>query len=118
MSYGPHTQEGAKLYDIPGGKCWLYPHCPTGKLSFAYVEEEGRYPEKGYRKNERCTEAFFVLEGELTLTIGGEGGEVHVLRQHDLFYVPLNTPYSVDGKGKSIVFIEPEWDSAQNIQVD
>ncbi len=114
MSYGPFTQmEDAKKYDIAGGVCWLYPDCPTNRLSCAYVEQDGRYPVEGFRKNERCTEAMFIIEGSLTLVVGGEK---HVLKPHDIYYVPINTPYSVEGTGKSLVFIEPKWESAQNVQ--
>ena len=115
MSLPIFSQEQAKHYPLPGGECWLYPDCDTGRLSCAYVEQTGRYPEKGFRKNLTCTEAFFVLDGEMDIIINGEKQR---LKQHDVVYVPLNTPYAVEGKGRTLVFIEPKWDSAQNVQVD
>lgn len=111
----PIPRSDAKFYAIPGGDCWLYPDCPTGRLSCAYVESTGRYPEKGFRKNLRCTESMFVIEGEFRIWVGGQE---FPLRQHDLFYVPVGTPYALEGTGKTLVFIEPKWDSAQNVQVD
>lgn len=112
MSLPIFSQEEAKKYDIPGGTCWLYPDCPTGRLSCAYVVSEGRYPESGFRKNTVCTEAMFIIEGEFTITIGGESRQ---LKPRDVAYVPVGVPYSMDGKGVTLVFIEPKWDSAQNV---
>ena len=106
------TQDDAKKYQIPGGDCYLYPDCPTGRLSCALVVQSGRYPEAGFRKNSVCTEAMFVIEGEFTLTVAGEA---RALKPHDVAYVPLDTPYSIEGSGKVFVFIEPAWDGAQNV---
>ncbi len=101
----------AQKHKIPGGVCHVFPRCPTGRLSAALVEQDGRYPESGFRQNEYCTEAIFVLEGNLEITVGGEKFPLAV---HDVFYIPLQTPYSLEGKGRAFVFIEPEWDSEQN----
>lgn len=103
--------DDAKHYTIDGGECYLYPDSPTGRLSAAYVEQDGRYPLQGYRYNEVCTEAFFVISGKLKLTLNKK---TYTLKPRDVVYVPPNTKYSVEGKGKSFVFIEPKWDSAQN----
>ncbi len=106
------TQADAKKYEIPGGDCYLYPDCPTGRLSCALVLQKGRYPETGFRKNSICTEAMFVIEGEFTLTVANETVK---LKQHDVVYIPLDTPYTIEGEGKTLVFIEPKWDGAQNV---
>jgi mannose-6-phosphate isomerase-like protein (cupin superfamily) len=112
MDFQTFQQSDAKKYPLPGGTCWLYPDCPTGRLSCALVEQDGRYPEEGFRKNSICTESMFVLDGEFTLTVGES---VKTLKKHDLAYIPLDTPYSIEGKGSVFVFIEPKWDSAQNV---
>ncbi len=106
------TKADAKKYDIPGGVCYLYPDCPTGRLSCAYVEQVGRYPEQGFRKNLKCTEAMFIIDGDMTFIIDGKTFPV---KPHDVVYVPLNTPYAVEGTGRSLVFIEPKWESDQNV---
>lgn len=111
----PYTLKYAKEYDIPGGYCYLYPDSPTGRLSCALVEQTGRYPEKGFKQNEICTEAFYVIEGKLKVTIGKK---TFIMKANDVVYIPPRTPYAVEGKGKSFVFIEPKWDSAQNTAVD
>lgn len=108
------TKKQAKEYEIAGGTCFLYPDSPTGRLSAALVNQDGRYPEKGYRQNEFCTEAMFIIEGAFTATINGVA---HELGLHDVLYVAPKTPYSIEGKGTTFVFIEPKWDSAQNTQV-
>jgi len=106
-------KETAREYDIPGGsRCVLYQDSPVGNLSCAYVEMDGRYPEKGFRKNTTCTEATFVIEGALTFIVGGES---ILLGEGEVLYLPLNTPYAVEGKGKSFVFINPKWDPDQNV---
>ena len=111
MSFPHFTQRDAKEYVIPGGTCFLYPDCPTGRLSCAYVVQDGRYPETGFRKNSICTEAMFIIEGSFSMTIAGE---TRVLHPKDVVYVPVGVPYSIEGKGTTLVFIEPKWDSAQN----
>ncbi|MBP9750262.1 MAG: cupin domain-containing protein [Candidatus Peribacteraceae bacterium] len=103
--------ETAKVYDIPGGKCTLYDSCPTNRLSVATIVQDGRYPEEGQRVNARCTEAILVLEGELTVTLDEKPV---ILKPGDLVYITPKTPYSVEGKGKAVVMIEPKWDKTQN----
>ncbi len=109
------SQDQAKKYDIPGGTCFLYPDCPTGRLSCAYVIQDGRYPEKGRKKNNVCTEGMFIIDGEYDLDLGGKS---YHLKAGDVVYVPVGMPYSIEGKGRSLVFIEPKWDSAQNVACD
>ncbi|OGY37370.1 MAG: hypothetical protein A3E36_03005 [Candidatus Andersenbacteria bacterium RIFCSPHIGHO2_12_FULL_45_11b] len=108
------TRNQAKKYDIAGGVCYLYPDSPTERLSAAYVEQSGRYPEEGYRQNEYCTEAMFIIDGVFTASVGGE---IHRLESGDVLYVQPKTPYSIEGAGKTFVFIEPKWNSDQNTQV-
>lgn len=108
----PVSISDATQYDIPGGRCYLYPDSPTGRLSCAFVEQNGRYPAKGFRENLVCTEAFFVIEGEMRVTIKGH---VFVMKPQDVIYIPPLTPYAVEGVGKTFVFIEPQWSGAQNV---
>ncbi|MCE9643152.1 MAG: cupin domain-containing protein [Candidatus Andersenbacteria bacterium] len=107
-------QNQAKKYDIAGGVCYLYPDSPTDRLSCAYVEQDGRYPEQGSRQNEYCTEAMFIIDGEFSANVGGKEQK---LEAGDVLYVQPRTPYSIEGKGKTFVFIEPKWNSEQNTQV-
>lgn len=107
-----HTKADAKKYAIDGGECYLYPDCKTGRLSCAYVIQDGRYPLKGRKVNKTCTEAMFIIDGEYQMDLGGKKLS---LKAHDLVYVTPNTPYSIEGKGTSLVFIEPKWDSKQNV---
>ncbi len=104
----------AQTYDIPGGKCTIYQNCPTGRLSVAMIVQDGRYPESGRRINATCTEAILVLEGSLVVTLGDAE---QTLQTGDLVYVTPGTPYSVEGKARAVVFIEPQWDKTQNTSV-
>ncbi len=104
----------AKQYDIPGGHCYLYPDSPTGRLSCALVEQDGRYPTAGFRQNAVCTEALFVIDGDFQVIMDNKA---HPLKSRDMVYIPPHTPYAVEGKGTVFVFIEPKWDSAQNTAV-
>ncbi len=115
MSESVFQKSDAKKYAIPGGDCYLYPDSPTGRLSCAYVVQDGRYPEQGRKVNKVCTEAMFIIDGEYTMDLGGE---ILKLKAHDVVYVTPGTPYSIEGKGTSFVFIEPKWDSTQNVQAD
>lgn len=104
----------AQSYPIPGGQVTLYPDCPTNRLSVAMIDQDGRYPEIGKKVNAHCTEAILVLEGNLTITLGSTE---HQLGSGDLVYITPGTPYSVSGKGRAAVFIEPKWDKNQNTAV-
>jgi mannose-6-phosphate isomerase-like protein (cupin superfamily) len=104
-----------KRYDIDGGVCYLYPDAENAELSSAYVIQDGRYPVENFKMNRECTEAFFIIDGEYTLTLGHN---TTVLKPHDIVYVPLNTPYSIEGKGTSFVFITPKWKGEQNVHCD
>lgn len=108
------TKDEAKKYDIPGGVCYLYPDSPTNRLSAAYVEQDGRYPIEGYRKNEYCTEAMFIIDGVFSATVNSV---IHELQAGDVLYVQPKTAYSIEGKGRTFVFIEPKWNPEQNISV-
>lgn len=104
----------AHKYPIPGGTCYLYPDSPTGRLSCAFVQQKGRYPEKGRKVNATCTEALFILKGKFTVTLGDTTQEV---TEKDVVYIVPGTPYSLEGEGDAFVFIEPKWDGKQNTAV-
>lgn len=105
----------ATQYFIDGGECYLYPDQKHSNMSCAYVVQDSRYPVENFKMNTECTESFFIIDGEYTLTLGHE---THMLQAKDVVHVPLNTPYSIEGKGTSFVFIEPNWKSEQNIACD
>lgn len=107
------SQADAKQYEIPGGVCTLYPDSPTGRLSCALVRQQGRYPVEGKRINSRCTEAIYVVDGELHISAGDVQA---VLRSGDVVYIPPGNPYCIEGKATAFVFIEPKWDKTQNTQ--
>lgn len=117
-SMDPITSQDSELvnrYDIDGGVCYLYPDAEHAELSSAFVLQNGRYPVENFKMNKECTEAFFIIDGEYTLTLGRE---TRTLKAHDVVYVPLNTPYAMEGKGKSFVYITPKWKSEQNVHCD
>lgn len=114
----PITSQDSPLvtrYDIDGGVCYLYPDAEHAELSSAFVLQDGRYPVENFKMNKECTEAFFIIDGEYTLTLGHE---TRTLKAHDVVYVPLNTPYAIEGKGKSFVYITPKWKGEQNVHCD
>ncbi|MEK7500297.1 MAG: hypothetical protein AAB649_06905 [Patescibacteria group bacterium] len=108
------TKNQAKKYSIPGGVCYLYPDSPTNRLSSAYVEQDGRYPLEGRKQNKYCTEGMFIIDGDF---IANVNGVIHELHAGDVLYVQPKTPYSIEGKGKTFVFIEPKWNPEQNTPV-
>jgi mannose-6-phosphate isomerase-like protein (cupin superfamily) len=109
------TDASVKKYDIDGGICYLYPDAPNAPLSAAYVIQDGRYPTENFKMNKKCTEAFFIIDGEYTLTLGHE---TRTLKAQDVVYIPVNTPYAMEGKGTSFVYITPQWESSQNVHCD
>lgn len=107
-----YKKEQAQSFTIPGGTDGrLYPSHPAGEQTIAFVTMDGRYPEKGYSINERCTETLYVTEGAFTLTYGEESFE---LREGDVFMILPGTKYAITGRGSSVDVITPEWDKSQN----
>lgn len=111
MNKAIFSRADATRYSIDGGECYLYPHSPTRRLSAALIEQEGRYPSAGYRKNAVCTEALFIVQGFFIITLNDK---VSNLKPHDVVYIVPGTSYAIEGKGTVFVFIEPKWDSTQN----
>lgn len=89
----------------------LYPPSPKGDHSIAVVETRGRYPQTGVAYNDICTETVYLLEGQLRITLNGKET---VLDPGDLCMILPNIKYSIEGIGKAMVLITPQWDSNQN----
>lgn len=105
-------QTDAESFTIPGGtEGVLYPTDPNGDQSIARVALDGRYPETGFSINDKNTETLYVLEGKYTMQYGED---ILTLEPGDIFYIMPGTKYSLEGKGESLVFITPVWDSEQN----
>lgn len=105
-------KEAAQEFSIPGGtRGRIYPSSPKGDQTIAMVEMDGVYPERGYSRNDFCTETIFMLEGFFELE--ADGKKYH-LEAGDLFMVLPGMQYRISGKGRSIDFISPAWDKSQN----
>ena len=109
------TDASVKKYDIDGGICYLYPDAENAPLSAAYVIQNGRYPTENFKMNKKCTEAFFIIDGTYLLTLGYK---TRTLKAQDVVYIPVNTPYAMEGEGTSFVYITPKWESNQNVHCD
>lgn len=107
-----YAKKEANAFSLPGGtKGWLYPPSPKKDQSIAVVVLNGVYPEKGYSRNDICTEALLILEGSLVLECAGKN---YTLKLNDVFIILPGMRYRVIGKGKVVDVITPAWDSKQN----
>lgn len=100
-----------KRYSIPGGQCTAFEANKNGAQSIAVVEQNGRFPKKGFSVNSICTETIIVLKGKFVLCSDGED---FVLKKGDVFYIEPGIKYSISGEGVNLVAVSPAWDSKQN----
>lgn len=104
-----------KSYSIPGGVCTVFSPDRNSVQSIAVVEQDGRYPEKGFSINSKCTETIFVLKGKFKVTYGDKK---FILKSEDVFYIEPGYKYSISGKGVNLVAVTPAWDKSQNTIVN
>jgi hypothetical protein len=78
----------------------------------AEITITGRYPEKGFAKNQVSHELVYILEGAGNLTLNGKEQDLKV---GDVISVPPNQPFAWDGRFKMIMSCQPKFDSKQYI---
>lgn len=105
-------EKDAQKFTIPGGTAgMLYPSSPQKDHTIAMVTMDGVYPEKGFSVNDICTETLFVIEGSLTVVLDEQ---VHVVGKNDVIVILPGVKYHIEGNGRVLDLITPQWDSAQN----
>ena len=93
-------------------KCIAYEYLTNDKdINVAYVEIDGRYPDKGRVVNTKCKEIGFVTEGTGKLVV--EGNE-QTLGAQDVFLILPNQKYYFEGKLKLVVPCTPAWHPEQH----
>lgn len=94
------------VYTLSGGGT-VEVHTPFGNAYYlAVVIQDGRYPEKGkIARNKGRQEYSVILEGEFCYRVGGEPKTLGV---NDSILVPADVDYTLDGRGKILVFVHDE----------
>ncbi len=107
-----YSKKQAQKFKIPGGTSgYLYPNHPKGEQSIALVSAKGRYPDRGWSINSKCTETIFVLSGNLKINVDGK---IFYLKRDDLIMILPGQKYKIRGKAKTLDLITPFWEKEQN----
>lgn len=97
-------------------KCIAYEYPLEDKdINVAFVEIDGRYPDKGFVTNDAVKEIVFVVEGEGRIVIEDEG---HELKEGDVVLILPKKKYFFDGKMKLVVPCSPAWYPEQHKNTD
>jgi len=97
-------------------KCIAYEYSIEDKdINIAYIEIDGRYPDKGRVTNTECKEMLFVVEGSGKVVV--EGKEI-ALNTHDVALILPNQKYYFEGKLKMVMPCSPAWFPKQHKEVD
>ena len=96
-------------------KCIAYEY-PMGDkdINVAFIEINGRYPDKDYVTNESVKELVFVVEGEGKIVIEKQE---HRLEEGDVVLIHPQQRYFFDGNLKIIVTCNPAWYPEQHKEV-
>jgi mannose-6-phosphate isomerase-like protein (cupin superfamily) len=105
-------EERLRFENSPGCVAYEYP-TKDKDINVAFIEINGRYPDKGYVINEAVKEIVFVLEGPGKIIIGSEE---HGLEEGDVVLIPPKQKYFFDGKLKIIASCNPAWYPEQHKQ--
>ena len=79
-------------------------------INIAFVEIDGRYPDKGYAINKKVKELVFVLDGSGLITIEKD---VYKLEKGDVVLILPNTKFFWNGKLKVLASCAPAWSMEQ-----
>jgi len=97
-------------------KCIAYEYPLQDKdINVAFIEIDGRYPDKGWVVNEKVKEIVFVAEGRGKIVI--EKSE-HTLEDGDSILLLPKQRYFFEGKLKIVVSCHPAWYPKQHKNVD
>lgn len=89
----------------------------TGQLDavdVAYTKMNGIYPVSGWSANQTSTMLYYVLFGKAKLTL--EKGDTYILEQADLFVLPPNSFYKIEGEFEALMICSPAWKAEQSIK--
>ena len=84
-------------------------------INIAFIEIDGRYPDKGYVTNESVKELVFVAEGKGKIVINKEE---YKLEEGDAVLIRPKQKYFFDGKLKLVVSCNPAWYQVQHRSVE
>ncbi|OGK29254.1 hypothetical protein A3D06_00835 [Candidatus Roizmanbacteria bacterium RIFCSPHIGHO2_02_FULL_40_9] len=85
---------------------WDYP-MPSEEQGISYQELNGRLPKKGWYKNIKCHEIFFIISGSATVTIEDETQDAN---EGDMVIIePGQKHYGIYQQTKLITITTPNW---------
>jgi len=89
-----------------GPACTVYEYKGVEKLSLAFAEVRGRFPDKDWGKNTACTEAYYVVAGKGKVNI--EGKETEIIEGDVVIFKP-GEKYFVEGNLDLVIPSTPAW---------
>lgn len=97
-------------------KCIAYQYdFPDKEINIAFIEINGRYPDKGRVMNNVCREIVFVVSGNGKIEIDGK--EFKISKGDSIFIEP-NQKYFFEGKLEITASCHPTWYSEQHVECD
>jgi len=84
-------------------------------INAAVIELDGRYPEAGFVMNKVCKEIAYIIDGDGTLTTGGETHELH---KGDTAFILPGEKYYFEGRLTMFMPCAPAWYAEQHVEVD
>lgn len=98
----------AKVFSRP--TCTVYEYGGTTNLDLAVGEIKGRYPEKGWVRNTKVDETYFVIVGKGKVYLEKEIFEVN---EGDLVMIEKNKWYRAEGNLTVVIACSPPWSPGQ-----
>jgi len=97
-------------------KCIAYQYDHKDKdINIAFIEINGRYPDKGRVMNKVCKEIVFVVKGKGKIVIADK--EL-LISEGDSIFIQPNQKYFFDGKLEITVSCHPTWYPEQHVECD
>jgi mannose-6-phosphate isomerase-like protein (cupin superfamily) len=97
-------------------KCIAYQYDHEDKdINIAFIEINGRYPDKGRVMNKVCKEIIFVVKGKGKIEIDGK--ELSIGEEDSVFIKP-NQKYFFDGNLEIIAACSPTWYPDQHVECE
>lgn len=99
-----------RVSPTPSTVIWEY-KTEDEDLSGAVAEIHGRYPEKGFAKNEKSKEIVFVLSGSGTIHSPKSRHDIDV---GDVIFIDKNEPFAWSGGMTIFMATTPKFDAKQH----
>ena len=91
--------------------CTVYEYGGTKNLDIGTAEIETKYPIRGWARNKKVDETYFILSGGGKVYIGDE---VYKVEKDDLVMIEKGKWYRAEGEMRVLMACSPAWSSKQH----